>query len=316
MIKNPAGHIMNSNKMYAFTIFTPTYNRANILGRAFLSIKQQTFKDFEWIIIDGGSKDNTSELVKTWMEESDFPIIYYQHNSGKHVAINKGVERARGFLIIILDSDDWLQPDALKRMLSCWESIPDGQKENYVGVGGLFAYSNGELVGDFFPSYVFDSDMLERWAKWNIHGDKMECFRVDILEHYPFPEDIGRFVPEGLIWNELSLSYKTRFFNEVVAYKEYLPDGLSSKGITFEIENARSIWMYFKRLCEILEEKKMPLKFCLKSYISYTRFGIHAHISPKEIIADSPSKFLWILTVPLGIGICILDYGRVLWEKI
>ncbi|MFZ2183774.1 MAG: glycosyltransferase family 2 protein [Methanothrix sp.] len=306
---------MEVNKVHAFTIFTPTYNRAHTLGRVFQSIRQQTFRDFEWIVIDGGSEDNTSELVRGWMEESDFPIIYCQHNSGKHVAINRGVARARGFLFVIVDSDDWLHPDALERMLRCWESIPDGQKENFVGVGGLFAYFNGEIVGDPFPSTVFDSDMLERWAKWNIYGDKMECFRVDVLRRYPFPEDIGRFVPEGLIWNELSLSYETRFFNEVVAYKEYLPGGLSSKKIRFAIENARSAWVYFKRLCTIFEKKNLPFKFRLKSYVSYTRFGLHAHIYPKEMIANTPSKFLWILTAPLGIAVYLLDNGRVLWEK-
>jgi glycosyltransferase involved in cell wall biosynthesis len=306
---------MTDNSVHTFTVFTPTYNRAHLLGRVIESLKRQTFKDFEWIIIDGGSEDNTKELVAGWMKESDFPIIYHQHNSGKHVAINRGVGKANGSLFVIVDSDDWLCPNALERMLYYWESIPEDQREGFVGVAGLFAYADGSVVGDLFPSPVFDSDMLERWAKWNVYGDKMECFRVDVLSFYPFPEDVGRFVPEGIIWNEISLSYKTRFFNEVVAYKEFQSNGLSSKGVNFVIQYARSLWIYFRELCIILQKRDFSIELRLKSYISYTRFGLHANISPKEMAENAASKRLWALTAPLGIGVYLLDHGWALWEK-
>lgn len=306
---------MAVNSVHTFTVFTPTYNRAHLLGRVFESIRRQTFKDFEWIVIDGGSEDNTKELMAEWMKESDFPIIYYQHNSGKHVAINRGVGKANGFLFVIVDSDDWLCPNALERMLYYWESIPEDQREGFVGVAGLFAYPDGRVVGDLFPSPVFDSDMLERWAKWNVYGDKMECFRVNILRIHPFPENVGRFAPEGIIWNELSLSYKTRFFNEVIAYKEYQPDGISSKGVSISIQNAMSIWIYFRGLCFILQKRDFSIILRLKSYISYTRFGFHANISLREMIENAASKCLWALTAPLGMGLYLLDHWRALWEK-
>ena len=67
--------------MKTLTIFTPTYNRAHTLVRTYQSLCHQTCKDFEWLIIDDGSIDNTSDIVKIWITEADFKIKYiYQKN--------------------------------------------------------------------------------------------------------------------------------------------------------------------------------------------------------------------------------------------
>ncbi|WP_438317035.1 glycosyltransferase family 2 protein [Candidatus Caldatribacterium sp. SIUC1] len=57
-----------------FTVFTPTFNRAHLLDRAFQSLKNQTFRDFEWVIVDDGSTDETQDIVTHWIKEADFPI--------------------------------------------------------------------------------------------------------------------------------------------------------------------------------------------------------------------------------------------------
>lgn len=93
------------------TVFTPTYNRGYCLERLFKSLLNQTFTDFEWLIIDDGSIDNTEELVKDFQEScKDFPIIYKKtENGGKHRAINRGMSLVNGEMILFMDSDDWLR---------------------------------------------------------------------------------------------------------------------------------------------------------------------------------------------------------------
>jgi len=93
---------MNDFK-YKITLFTPTYNRAYILETLYRSIQRQTFRDFEWLVIDDGSSDNTEELVRSWMNDgNDFPIRYYkQPNGGKCRAINRGLDLAEGELFFI-----------------------------------------------------------------------------------------------------------------------------------------------------------------------------------------------------------------------
>ncbi|HBT50483.1 MAG TPA: hypothetical protein DEA61_12085 [Caldanaerobacter subterraneus] len=304
---------MKSNFEFTFTVFTPTFNRAYVLERLYNSLKKQTFRDFEWIIIDDGSEDGTKELVDKWKKEAWFPINYiWQPNSGKHVAINRGVEVARGFLFLIVDSDDWLGPNGLERLLYLWETIPEEDANNFAGVGGLLAFPNGEIIGDVFPTQVWDSNMLDRWLKWGIKGDKMECFRTDVLRLYKFPEDIGKFVPEGIVWNKIGNKYKMRYFNEIIAYREYLPDGLSSKGLSFAMKTALARWLYFKDLCALVSKRRdvsfyKKIRFC----VSYTRFALHARVSIVKQFLESSLKIWWIISFPVGLGVFIWDHIRV-----
>ena len=92
---------------YKITLFTPTYNRAYILDKLYRSVQRQTFRDFEWLIIDDGSSDNTEALVRGWMDDgNDFPIRYEKvPNGGKCRAINRGLDLAQGELFFIMDSD-------------------------------------------------------------------------------------------------------------------------------------------------------------------------------------------------------------------
>lgn len=81
------------------TIFTPTYNRAYILKNLYDSLCEQTSKDFEWLIVDDGSSDNTEDLIRSFINEGRILIRYFkQANAGKHIAINNGIRNAAGDL--------------------------------------------------------------------------------------------------------------------------------------------------------------------------------------------------------------------------
>ena len=112
------------------TILTPTYNREGTLRKLFESLQKQTSKDFEWIVIDDGSKDNTEALVKEFIDKAEgYPVTYLkQENSGKHVALNNGIGKAQGELIFIVDSDDWLSDNAVETILEYREKY-SAQKE-------------------------------------------------------------------------------------------------------------------------------------------------------------------------------------------
>ena len=108
--------------MKTLTIFTPTYNRADILNKAYKSLKRQTNKDFIWLVVDDGSIDNTEDVVKGWIDENIIEIKYIKkENGGKHTAYNVAVENTSTELIMIaLDSDDYLSDDAVEIILDTW----------------------------------------------------------------------------------------------------------------------------------------------------------------------------------------------------
>lgn len=110
---------------YKFTVFTPTYNRGNTLHRVFESLVFQSFDDFEWLIIDDGSSDDTAAVVSDFAKVASFPVrYYYQPNSHKFKTILKAADLAEGELFYIVDSDDEILPDALKILYMHWEGIP------------------------------------------------------------------------------------------------------------------------------------------------------------------------------------------------
>lgn len=231
------------NALYQFTVLTPTYNRAHTLARVYQSLTEQSFQSFEWVIVDDGSSDQTADLIRQWQKEAAFPIVYHwQENQHKKVAFNEGVQLACGELIVALDSDDTLLPNALYEMVRVWWGIPDHQREQFVGVTGLCQRPDGSIVGDLFPYDVLDSNALDLVFKYKVRGEKFGCLSRAVLLRYPFPEFEG-FVPESIVWRAIARAgYKHRFVNKV--FRVYYPsaESLSSEGRSSS-RHAMGLWL-------------------------------------------------------------------------
>ena len=146
------------------TVFTPTYNRAYIIEKLYHSLQRQTFRDFEWLIVDDGSSDNTAEVVSAWQQEgNDFPIRYYKkENGGKCRAINYGVDLAEGELFFNVDSDDYLTDDALEKVSRWVDTLPEGG--NFCGVVGNLGISPTQTPNTPMAAPYRDATLLERYA--------------------------------------------------------------------------------------------------------------------------------------------------------
>jgi glycosyltransferase involved in cell wall biosynthesis len=206
------------SESYAFTVFTATYNRAHTIKRVFDSLCAQTLRDFEWLVIDDGSTDNTSELIANWAKIAHFPIRYFrQDHSGKHIAHNLAAREARGQFFLVFDSDDACIPRALERIAYYWDMIPPSERSSFYAVDGLCCDQYGKLLGDEFPSNPFDSDLREKYYVYKLRGEKWGAGLTEVIRRYPFPEIKNtHFAPEGMVWLEIAKTYKTRYVNEVL----------------------------------------------------------------------------------------------------
>ncbi|MCL1982888.1 MAG: glycosyltransferase family 2 protein [Clostridiales bacterium] len=232
------------------TIMTPSYNRAYILPKLYDSLCEQTKKDFEWVIIDDGSYDDTGELVKKWVESNKlFEIIYRKReNGGKHRAINDAVKIARYEWFFIVDSDDFITANAVERIHEWIKTIKNDK--SFAGVSGLRGYINSEnIVGEYpievqYENYI-DATNLQR-TKYHLQGDKAEIYRTDILKRYPFPEFEGEnFLSEGVVWDKIAHDgYKLRWFNEIIYKCEYIEDGLTKSGSRLFVDNFEGFTNY------------------------------------------------------------------------
>ena len=303
------------NYQYVFTVFTPTYNRARTLHRVYESLCAQTFRDFEWLIVDDGSTDETESLVSEWSGKSDFPIRYfYQENSGKHVAFNKAVQRANGAFFLPLDSDDACVPEALERFKFHWDSIPENLKEKFSAVTALCMDEDGRIVGDKFPSDVFDSDSLEIKYRYKIYGEKWGFHKTKVLKKFPFPEPEGvKFIPEGIVWSAIARHFKTRFVNEVlrIYYQENTGDENAFSGTKDpkKYASGQALWHESILNNEIDWFWYAPWRF-LRSAILFSRYSFHSKGAFKSQMAELKNfraKFLWLIGLSISYALYLKE---------
>lgn len=269
--------------MNKITIFTPTFNRENLLRPLYESIVQQSFRDFQWIIVDDGSTDNTAEVVDEFIRENKIEIIYkLKENAGKHTAINEGLDIANGELFFIVDSDDILPKDSLNTIWEKWEGVRDDN--TFVGVAGTKgSISNQNVVGSTFEEPFIDSTVIEFRYKKRIYGDKAEVFKTSVLKKYKFPCFTGEFfATEALVWNRLSRDgYKLRWFNEIIYYCEYLEGGLTDNYDRLMVNNWNCTKLYYNELAntkeigyirKLISVYPYYLKYCIKKYGKFKAF--------------------------------------------
>ena len=237
---------------YPVTVFTPTYNRAYILGDLYHSLQRQTCMDFEWLIVDDGSADDTKALVASWQgEENPFPIRYvYQENGGKCRAINRGLKEADGRLFFTVDSDDYLTDDAIEKVIRWDGELPaDGHFCGYVGNRGI---TPTQTPNRLFPGGYLDGTALDRYDQ--VDGERAFVFYTEIHRKYLYPEFPGeKFLTEAVTWDLMAHDgYKMRFYNDIIWIWEYKDDGLTRAGYRVFLENPQGTGLFFRQKAEFL----------------------------------------------------------------
>ncbi|MBD2248421.1 glycosyltransferase family A protein [Nostoc sp. FACHB-888] len=294
--------------MYTFTIFTPTYNRASTISRVYESLKHQTFQDFEWLIIDDGSTDNTSSLVRKWQEDAKFTIRYiFQENSGKHVAYNKAARLAKGKFLVNLDSDDACIPVALERFKYHWDAIPEDEQSSFSGVDCLCQDPQGNLIGDLYPFSPLDSNYSEVHYRYKVTGEKWGFQLTTVFQEFPFPEpsiNPTPCIPESIVWSNLTQKYKARYINECLRIY-YINGGPSQLTKTSSAsKNPTGLNLVCKNMLDVEIRYFIfsPFAF-LKAAINYSRSSFHLQKNLGQQLINLQSweaKFLWLICFPVG----------------
>lgn len=290
---------------FTFSIITATYSRAHLLERVFRSLEAQTFRDFEWIVVDDGSPDDTEEIVRRLSDGASFPIRYLKKdNGGKISAVNHGMTVARGFFIGVQDDDDWYCPEAMERCWTRWLEIPEEKRDEYVGLAALASYPDGRIVGTRFSKEILDSDSIDIRCVHHAVGDHKSFLRAEVFRQYPFPEDIGG-IPESLVWNRIALRYKTRFVDEIWSYIEYLPDGMSARFHLRKGSDALGMWLCAKEL--LCSGRKLPFGFAIHTQANFIRYRLHNRAFDLASIREVLSP-----TFPIG---AVLGVAVFVWDK-
>lgn len=238
-------------------ICTPTYNRGYLLPNLYKSLVEQSFKEFEWLIIDDGSSDNTREIVEKFERDNNIKIRYiYKENGGKHTALNIGIKEAIGELFFIVDSDDILTSNCLEVIWNNWIKIDD--KHEFAGIAGARGYSEHEMIGNTFEGEYLDASYIDLRFSRGILGDKAEVYRTEIIKKYLFPEFTSeRFLTEAVVWNRIANdNLRLRWINKIIYITEYLDGGLTDNYDKLMANNWSGTTLYYK---EILDSNKVGI---------------------------------------------------------
>lgn len=288
-----------------FTVFTATFNRAQTLPRLYNSLCSQTRKNFEWIVVDDGSSDNTKELVLEWKRQSteEFPIKYYNKtNGGKPRAINYGIRYAEGRYFIMVDSDDYLIDSAIEKM-SDWVSEID-EMDDYIGVGAARGFSNAEYIKGTAPSvnkmgYV-DCTNLER-SMYNLDADMIEAYKTDIFRRFPMAEWPGEnFAPEQIALNDIALAgLKLRWHADIIEICEYLPGGLTMSSFKLVKNNPMGYAMMYNH------KLKYPMALGQKFKNACQHIALSIVGRSPSYILKSNNPILTLFALPAGLALSI-----------
>jgi len=277
------------------TIFTPAYNRADLLPRAFEALCVQENKDFIWLIIDDGSTDNTAQVVEAFQQQNaGFEIRYFhKENGGLHTAYNAAIALADTELSMCIDSDDWIAEGAVDRILKVWNAV---KRIDCAGILALDAMPDGT------PTCHIDAQGYINMNEYNLThawgGDRKLVIRTDLYKSVaPMPTFNGEknFNPQYM---HIKIAENHSFYvlNEVLCYVDYQDAGMSAT-IFRQYLNSPNSFAEYRRMK--MTVKQNNLKNIIRNAIHYDSSCILAG-KPMDIITQSPRPGITLMVAPLG----------------
>lgn len=293
------------NTIPFLTVFTSTYNRAKTLPRLFESLCRQTDKDFEWLIVDDGSTDNTEEIIRPWLaEDKDFSVRYIKkQNEGFHTGYNTAIANMESVLAVCIDSDDYMPDNAVELIHECW--LTRGS-EAYGGIIGLDYRIDGTLIGGLLPEKVEAINLIAlSQGKYPVKpGDKKIVVRTDLYKSVApmkvFPGE--KFFNPHYMHLEISRKYVFLALNECLCLVDYQPDGMGSNMFR-QYKNSPNSFLEFRKLHFSFEGN--TLKSQIRNSIHFISSAILAHRFREEF-TQSEHKILLCLSFFPGLGLAVI----------
>ena len=248
--------------MPTVSVITATYNHAHVLARSIQSVLNQTYEDFELIIVDDGSTDDTEKIVKNLSNEK-VKYIKHQKNQGAAVARNIGIRLAKGDYIAILDADDEWMPEILEKQMKVYYTAP-------MEVGVVYTrYTKYDSLGNYIPPLkmakkegdLFKQLLDELHVQWQSSLIKRECFnKVGLIsENMLYARDWEFFL-------RISQHYQFLYIDEPLAIIHEQPEGRLSKQERLIVDIQRILKMYFS---QIKQDSRMLAKYYFEvAYLS------------------------------------------------
>lgn len=255
------------------SILTPTYNRAYILGNLYnsLIVNSKTNSDFEWLIMDDGSTDNTKELVQSWIKENKINIkYYYKKNAGKMKALNDLLEYITGDIVLEVDSDDYITDNALEIIKRDYDNL-DKSLNIYGIIYPRKLIGSNKSIDKTYENKVMT--LFDMHFKYDLDFDMSITFFANIRKKYTHElENNEKFITEARMYHKMDKDYSGLLvkIDEIIVC-EYQNDGYTKNIMKTFINSPYGYYKYFKELLDFNMNKVLFKKrlYILKHYILF-----------------------------------------------
>lgn len=275
---------------HRFSVFTATFNRSKDLINLFNDLCNQNFKDFEWVVVNDGSTDNTDQVMAQLIATNKINIVYVSVpvNGGKHKAWREGLKNFTGKYVVTADDDDPLLPDTLDIHNKYWLNLEkEPNYDEFWEVRTRCADSKGNLIGARLPEPYYDSDYIEVNMKMNNAGEMNGSRKVNILRNeagvppFLFEDKCSNF-PENIRWIRAARKYKTRFVPDITRIYEPNQSGLIKAN-----KSQRAIYNSLVGALYMLRENRdILISNSIKSYLLYICLLSYKSAQAKESISQ------------------------------
>lgn len=309
---------------YRFSIFTPTYNRGHLLESVYTDLCNQTFKDFEWIVIgDESCLDDTDIIMDNLSKSQRFPIKYLKRSkSGLHNAWRTLYTNIEGRYVIRADDDDTIPCNAFEVFNKYWSELETTSYYNVIWeIRARCGKPDGSLHGPVINDNPYISDFNEiNFVKNQKYLEMQSCWKSEILINeaaipsYFHYEDKAINYPEHLLWSKVSRKYKTYFVNDIVRIYNDTPNSLSKdvKNNFHKLYTSLVHHFYTLVLMRDLLIKYRPTEY-IRSIAMVCYYDIIVSENTGKFIDNRFDKLLYYLFKPL---IYLLYFYRMIFARI
>jgi glycosyltransferase involved in cell wall biosynthesis len=271
------------------SIVTACYNGAGFLARTAASVRAQAGCDWEWILVDDGSRDGSDDLVRALAagDPARIRAVVLAQNVGAVGAIARGVALARGEFTLILDHDDELVPGALAVLLRLWRAH-DGDRDRLLGVGGRCVDQEGRFLGTPFPVSPIVVNELDLRHRLRVQGELAGMIRTPVLRE--LYADRGETMTNGLFWRRAARRYAALHSNDVIRiYHTNVPASMVNRREIVGVERARAALLAdLNENADYLRVDPVYFLLNLVRYGAYSRYaGVPAARARRELTAPA-----------------------------
>ncbi len=271
------------------SILTSTYNRGNLLNRLYESINKNLINeciDVQWLVMDDGSTDNTTEIINKIKENANFEILYFkQENKGKMEAINNLMSYANGELIVECDSDDYFTDNSFVKINNDYTKINDDiyalcylkYNQNRCNIGNLFKQEK--------------TTMFDLYFKQGENGEKALVYNANIRKKYKYElENNEKFITEARLQHKMDKDYNIICVNEPIMICEYQQGGYTNNIDDMFAKYPYGYYEYFKEIFT-MNMKGVNIKKRLYVIKHYILFGTLINKKLTQLLNESNGIF-------------------------